>query len=314
LLLLVVTGCGGMGAAPAASHKASPSVESSSALAIACRLPIATSDAPVVPMGPIPAGHGGFVSVPSGVFTVDRNSLGAYDTQRSTWLPVTPGGISPDGSSYAWVVDPNTPAGNFPPGTGKIDINNLDGGGYGITTPRHVRMVAWTPSGMYVASAPNPGAPSVGLSLINTGNNVFGHDITSTGSWPIVGYQFAYGAAGNRIESLNLETGLVTPVFTVPGARVFPVGLDYSYNVIVGANTASGYAVTIMPSNQQIFSGPSLDTPSGASDPTSAVADTSGVWLSSAAGDIWHYTPGEHAVKRIGSTGLASAHIAGTCV
>jgi hypothetical protein len=263
---------------------------------------------------PFPPGHGGFLSVPSGVFTVDPHSLGAYDTQRATWLPVAPTGVSPDGSRYAWVVDPSTPAGNFPPGTGKIDISNVGLGGWDVKTPRHVRLVAWTPSGIYVASVANPGAPSVGLSLVNTGNNVFDHDIISTGSWPIVGYQFAYGTARNQIESLNLETGVVTPVLAVSGARVFPVGLDYTYNVIVGANNASGFTVTIVPSNQQIFSGPSLDTPAGASDPTSAIADMSGIWFSSAAGDIWHYTPGELAAKRIGSTGLASAHLAGTCV
>jgi hypothetical protein len=331
VLLLVVTSCGSTSAAQVASHKASPSMEPN-VVAATCKLPIASSDAPVVPKGPIPIGHGGFMSVPSGVFSADPNSLGAYDAKRSTWLPVTPAGISPDGSRYAWVVDPNTPQGNFPPGTGTVDINNLDGGGYGVNTPSHVRLVAWTPSGIYVASiSPQAGASPVGLSLINANSNAFDHQIIAAGSWPVVGYSYAYGAdldrsdphppapsgngtaPGNRIEKLSLADGTVTPVLTVPGSRVFPVGLDYSYNVIVGANNAGAFTVTLEPSGQQIFSGPSLDTAGGASDPTSAVADLNGIWFSSVAGDIWHYAPGETAVHRVGSTGLTSARIAGTC-
>jgi hypothetical protein len=332
-LLVAACGTGSVGGAatPSSSAGARPTPSPSYA-AVACTLPIASGDAPVSgPNGPGKSGHGGFITMPTRSFAADLNSLGGYDHQRSIWLPVTYAGISPDGSGYAWVLAPGSP-GTGPPGTSTVYINNLAGGAnFGGRTPGPVRLVAWTATGIYLASInPQSDATPLGLSVMRA-NGAFDHQITSTGYWPVVGERFAYGAdvdpsdphppvpntpgpaPGNRIEQLDLQSGTVTPVITVAGARVFPEGLDYTENLVMAADTPSGFTVKLMPSNVQIFSGPPLGSPAGASDPVSALGDSTGIWFTSTSGVIWHYATGDPAAHQVATTGLASPALAGPC-
>lgn len=257
------------------------------------------------------SGRGGFLTMPAGTFAIDSTSLGGYDRQLSTWLPVSYRAIAPGGAEYAYVAS-SAEAG---PAGRDVFINHVKGfGGFDVQTPGRVRMVAWTSSGIYVASITSiSDASSTGLAII-VSETAFGHQITKTGSWPVVGIRYAYGAQGDRIDQLELSTGNVSTLVTLSGARVFAEGIEYSEtNLIVAANTSQAFTVTLVPSNQLIFTGPSLDVPAGAADPISALGDDTGIWFTSTAGVIWHYTAGEARLQRAGESGLRSPIIAGPC-
>jgi hypothetical protein len=300
---------------------------------LACRVPLASGDAPLSgPTGGGVAGHGGFLTLPSGTFTVDATSSGGYDHQASKWLPTSYFAISPDGTRYAY-AEPAIANPGGPPMAGIVHIvdvaTSID---HQAAIPGPVLVVAWTATGIYIeAIVPQSGAPPTGLSLINPATNAFDHQITSTGFWPVVGDHFAYGAdidptdphppvqngpgpaPGDRIDRLDLATGTVSYVLTLPGGRVFPEGLDSSQNPIIGANSASGFFVQLEPSNKQIFLGSSLDTPAGDPNPVKALADSTGIWFSSLSGVIWHYGPSDATAHQVAATGLGSAGLAGPC-
>ena len=330
LLALLFVACTTTTSAGSSSPTASAS-PSPSRGPVACKLPLAAGGAPISgPAGGGTTGAGGFVTIPGGTFAADPASQGAYDHQQSRWLPTSYRAVSPDGSRYAY-AEPAGAAGG--PQVGVVHIVNVSSGvEMKATTPGPVGIDSWTASGIYVYGIiPQSDAGPIGLTVIDPATQQF-RQITPSGEWLVVGDRYAYSTdvdpadphppvqtgpgriPGDRVVRLDVTTGAVTPVVTVNGATVEVLGLDTSGNPIVSANTSTSYSVRLTPSNTQIFSGPAFDnSPASTGDPLTALADATGIWFSSIAGQIWHYGPGDTVLQAVSATGLGFPALAGPC-
>jgi hypothetical protein len=271
------------------------------------------------------------VTLPAGTFAVDAMSSGAYDHQNSVWLPTTYGAISPDGSRYTY-AEPAVASTGGPPAAGVVHVVNVVGGADHVArTPGPVSVIAWTANGIYVESIiPQSGAPPVGLTVINPDTLTF-RQITSLYTWQAVNDHYAYTTdidpadpsppqpngpgpiPGDRIQRLDLTTEALAPMLTINGATVSVEGFDSSQNPVVSANTASAFTVRLTPSNQQIFSGPSMTALASDPAPSGALGDSTGIWFNSAAGVIWHFGPADTTIHQVAVTGLPFAGLAGPC-
>lgn len=269
--------------------------------------------------------------MPSGAFVVDPPSSGAYDHLQSRWLPTSYHAVSPDGARYAY-AEPAIANPDGPPHVGIVHVINVaTGTDHPVSIPGPVAVIGWTATAIYVESiVPQSDAPPVGLTVVNPDTQTF-RQITSLHQWLAVGDHAAFTTdidpadpsppvqngpgpiPGDRIQKLDLTTESLNPFLTIDGARVSVLGIDSSGNPIVGANSAGGFTVRLTPSNLQIFSGPSMDTTAGNSDPLSALADSTGIWFSSIAGVIYHWATGDLAVHQVAATGLSYPGLAGPC-
>lgn len=339
--MLVLAACAAQPATPASpATVSSPQVSTgtSTPVAAACRLPIASGDAPVdgVPTDGT-AGHGGFVTYPGGAFSPDPASLGSYDARLSKWVPAFTAAVSPDGSHYA--STPQTPAGGGPV-AGSISITDVaTGASRSVPVPGPSGVVAWTSSGIYVTHiVPNSDAPSSGLSLLDPATGAF-HQITADGGWQVVGTAFAYSTSvnpadpspptqqgpgsppGDQVVSLNLSTGVVSTVEYQPGKTMAILGLDAGGRPVTESWDASG--LTIRVAGAAVYTGaPPSFSASGDPSPNGPLAhDSHGLWFGSGTGAIYLLAPGATSLVKIatvsvsapGSSTTSSANIAGPC-
>lgn len=270
--------------------------------------------------------------MPSGAFALDVQSSGAYDHQLSRWLPTQYLDISPDGSRYAYADLPPS-SGGGPPPTGVVHIVDVSAGTDHIArTPGPIALLGWHAGGIYVESiVPQSDAPASGLTVINPDTLAF-RQITSTGTWQLVGDNFAYSVdldpadpsppvqngpgprVGNRVEKMDLSTAAVTPLVTINGASVTLLGLDApAQNPWIAANNSTGYSVMVTPYHATAFTGPDFTTPSWQADPITALADSTGTWFASVNGTIWHYGRSDTALRLVAATGLQGPGLAGPC-
>jgi len=259
--VLVLAGCsaGGNGSAisptptPTAPPTAAPSATPTKSAS--CKLPVASGDAPT-DGNPAhgQAGSGGFLTMPGGTFTKDPQSLAAYDSAVSKWLPVPRAWISPDGTHYAWPE--NQPGAG--PVTGIIHVVEIaTGADKTFYVPAPSMPVSYEASGVFVTRiVPNSDAPPQGLSKLDPGTGDF-KQLAADGNWSALGGGFAFGgdvdsgvaqpppATGpgelyNRVRKLELATGTVTPIQSYPGSSVRVLGV-LGTNPIVGVHTATGH-------------------------------------------------------------------------
>ena len=288
-------------------------------------MPIAAGDGAVAGPGTGAPGHGGFITL-AGTFTNDPLSNGGYSHQLSRWVPVAYADISPDGQRYAY--SDSATAG--PPDYIHV-VTISTGVDHPVQTAAPSSVLAFTAAGVYFASV-QPSAASTGLSLINPDTGAV-TQITDKLVWGLVTDKVAYAVdtdpadpnppaplspgatAGDRVEKLDLATGNITPLLTINGAYVIVEGVDSAQNPIVGADIpGSGFKIRLLPSNQEIFSGPSLRTSSSDSDPTSALSDSTGTWFASPSGAISHLASGDSSLKKVATTSVEFPTIAGPCV
>ncbi len=291
--VLVLAGCsaGGNGSPSAATPtpvaSATPLATATPTRSASCKLPVASGDAPT-DGNPAhgQAGSGGFLMLPGGAFAKDPQSLAAYDSAVSKWLPVPRAWVSPDGTHYAWPE--NQPAAG--PVTGIIHVVEIATGADKVfRVPAPSMPVSYEAGGVFVTRiVPNSDAPPQGLSKLDPTTGDF-KQLAADGNWVALGGGFAFGgdvdtsvaqppANGpgqfyNRVRKLELATGTVTPVQTYPGssARVFGA---LGTNPIVGVVTPSGHFQVQVPA--VIY-----DKPAGQSDPTDPiVVDGTDVWFS----------------------------------
>lgn len=335
LIALLLSGCslGAPGAGPSARSGATPipgvspepsSKPSAPATATpgplaACRLPVASGDAPVdgnTSHGA--AGHGGFIQFPAGTFASDPTSMGDYDRAVAHWLPVLRAWVSPDGKRYAYTV--NQPASG--PVAGNVHIvDAATGSEHTVGVPAPSNVVSWEAEGIYIARVvPSSGAAPQGLTLVNPDSGSF-KQVTADGTWSSIAGGAAFGAdldatvappasegpgAANRIRRLDLGSGSVTTVLSSPGNNLQLLGVAGSAPVYSVASRNGAY--TVVGPGGPIFQGTiSNENPTGP-----VVADAGVVWLSSNAGTIWRFD-GTGSARKVAATPLTSALVAGAC-
>ena len=297
-----------------------------------CQLPVASSDAPVDGNSSDGVrGHGGFLSLPSGVFTVDPKSLGSYDAVAGKWLPVPPTWVAPDGSTYAYTRGAT------------LHVVSVSGGSdQQFTIPYSAQVVAFDSAGVYLEQVtPNSDAAPHGLGLLDPATGDYSQVIP--GGW--LGDEWFYAEHARFAYYVDLNTSWGQPpqtgpkpvgnelfrvdlsshsggisVIAIPDAALRVVGFDGGDQPVVSASSADHYrlytAASIRPGGTPSSPGglPEYEGPPDANwNPTGpAQGDAHGVWFGSAAGSIWLYSPSSR-IHRIAALPLHSPMIAGTC-
>jgi len=321
---LLVAACGDPAAllrhsAPHASPSPTAAATPASAPPAACRLPVASGDAPVDGRpADGTAGRGGFVQLPAGTFSPDAASLGAYDLDAARWVPVPRTWLAPDGAHYAW-GESQAAAG---PSTGLVHVMDAaTGADHVVTVPSASAVVSYERDGVYVARVtPNSGAPPQGLTRVDPTSGDF-HQVIADGTWTAVGGGYAFGGdvdpsvapppagagldAANRVRRLDLQTGVVTTVASYPGAGARVLGV-FGSTPVIAVTAGTGYSVEL--GSATIFSGPGADTSPGAP----IVADGTAIWFSSQHGAVWRWD-GAGPAMQVATVPLGSLVVAGAC-
>ena len=282
----------------------------------ACRLPVASGDAPAdgnPAHGTV--GHGGFVSFPGATFTIDPESSGTYDLALHRWLPVPHAWVAPDGTKYAW-PEYRTASG---PTTGIIHITDaLSGTDHTVNVPAPSMPVSWEPAGLYITRVvPNSDAPPQGLSLLDPASGAL-RQITPDGAWTVIGSDAAYGAdldhtialppsggpgAANRVRSVRLDSGAVSVVGSFPGQQVQLLGAQGSNAVLVVSDaTHAQVRIGAATVSDQPAANPPPVWPADVDGTTVWISGINAVWRSVAGGSL----------EKIG-TPLQFSQVAGAC-
>jgi hypothetical protein len=309
-LLLTTFGLAGCAGAAAGPSPAPPSASASAtatapaagtptpAPAAACRLPVASGDAPTDGNAIHGAqGHGGFLQLPQGTFAADPASLAAYVLGAHAWVPVPRAWVSPDGRSYAY-PEYRTASG---PATGIIHVIDIaSGADHPLGVPAPSMPISWEAAGIYVARViPNSGAPPAGLSLLTPATGAL-RQITAAGAWTLIAGNRAVGAdidssvalppggegpgAANRVRLLDLDTGATSVQGTYPATNVLLLG-SQGANLLLGLITSDHYTVKL--GSSVLYEG-AVTAPQPGSP---AVVDGSTIWLSGP-GAVWRSVNG----------------------
>jgi hypothetical protein len=293
---------------------------------------VASSDAPVDgnPADGV-TGHGGFVSWPAGVFTVDTSSMGSYDAVVGKWLPVPPAWVAPNGSSYAYTR-----------GATVHVISVSDGSDKQFAVPHTAQVVVYDAAGVYLEQViPNSDAPPHGLGLLNPVTGAYSEIVP--GGWtgdlwyPVEHAGLAYTLqlntsfgqppqdgpkpVGNELNRIAVSSngGLIS-VMAIPDAALQVVGFDGGDQPVLSARSWSYYRIYTAAS---IKTGGTPSAPAGppayeglptadANPVGPAQGDAHGVWFGSAAGSIWLYSA-SNGMRKVADLSWRSPVIAGTC-
>jgi hypothetical protein len=296
-------------------------------------VPVASSDAPVDgnPADGV-TGHGGFLSWPAGVFTVDAKSMGSYDAVAGKWLPVPPAWVAPNGSSYAYTR-----------GTTVHVVSVSDGADKQFAIPYTAVVVAYETAGIYLEKViPSSDAPPHGLGLLDPATGAYSEAIAAASSagdntYPAVHAGLAYTAwlntsygqppqdgpkpVGNELFQVQLPAnGGMISVMAIPDAAILVLGFDGGDQPVLSAHSWSYYRIYTAAS---IKTGGTPSSPAGPAayeglpnadgNPTGPVqGDAHGIWFGSAAGTIWLYSA-SNGMHKVADLPLKSPVIAGTC-
>jgi hypothetical protein len=231
----------------------------------------------------------------------------AYNQQFSTWLPVPPAYVSPDGARYAY-ADADWKAGI--PTTTRVHVVDVrtsrdrvvfDKGAYDV--------VAFTADGVFLVHHLPQTDSSDGLWLLNPETGALRNLTTAGTEWYTVGADAAWSGdlvpgdstAGkiqaDRLLRLDLRTGTVTPWFYRRNQQISVRGLDSQGRPLleIGSETKTElWLVTVANAGTPIGSG----TVNAATLGWPVVADSHGVWGSSSQG-ISLYRPGGSRVELV---------------
>ncbi len=266
--------------APPASGSAGPG------LALNCRLPIYAG-------GP---GSGGFIVFPNASFIPDPRSAvsvpspspgsaspppqygygyqgwygTAYDQAYSRWLPVPYRWVSPDGTRYAYLGQPN----------GIYVQNVANGTQVELGEGKSWQILDVQATAVYAVTGQTGGLWRLPFSGTET-------QIASSGYWQAVSPTgFAYGTAtssvpqgaGNTILQLNLATGATTDFFSVPAHLSSVAGFDSAGDPII--YVSGPQALRIYIGHSASSSTPIADLSGTNFYPNGAlISDRHGIWL-----------------------------------
>ncbi|TMD04542.1 MAG: hypothetical protein E6J01_12820 [Chloroflexi bacterium] len=286
---LILAGCGSVATV---QPSASPS-----AGALSCRLPVAvnTGNGEQPAFIQFPQSQLNPTTLPS--FSGDQlRAWGApaYDQPLSTWLPVPPAHVSPDGTRYAYsFVDWS--GGGRPTVThlhvvdvrSGLDRDVYDKGAYDVAT--------FTDDAIYVVHHLPQTDASDGLWALDPDTGAL-RPITTGGIEWSVGGGAGWSAdlvpgdtapgkfPADRLLRLDLRTGTVTPWFTRPGLQVQVFGFDSAGHPMVVAGSPAKtevWLVTAANAGTLVDSGPGWGDANGLSLHWPLVTDPRGVWMAS---------------------------------
>ena len=258
-----------------------------------CKLPVASSDAPVDgKSGDGATGKGGFVQFPGATFSPDPASLGDYDLGFTRWVPVFRAWVEPNGGRYAWAENSAVHVQDVAHASDQI-----------VSVPAPSMVVSFETGAIYVARAiPGSGAPTQGLGVIDPASGSY-RQIVADGVWSAIGGSFAYGQDQGHVRKLDLHSGAVSDVGAYQGTTQVLGATDTAPLVAVTA----GGNYTVYAGTTSVFAGAAGDA-----DPTGpAAVDGSVVWFGSRGGAVWRWG-GSGSVARVANVPFAVV-IAGGC-
>ena len=260
------------------------------------------------------------------------------------WLPVSASAVSPDGLRFAF-ADYDLPPGGASASTGKVHIVDAQTGLDQIVfdgSPTF-SVVAFTSRGLYLSQvALANDASAAGLFLLDpaggTPHPVAGANrtldrngwrIDGTTAW---GVDFASGGgliSGNRVLSLDLQTGEIRPWKTWPeGVLAHVLGVDPEQEPIVGAfqsssSTNAGTPAGLKGIQVWTFSSPDAGTlvyettdPVATLPDSSAISDTHATWLggNSPPSSVWRLASGRMVRVPVSVAGSGWVGVGGACI
>jgi hypothetical protein len=311
-----------------------------SAVGSSCRLPLASSDAPLDGKASHGSkGKGGFLTFPNATFQTDPESLGSYDAAAAKWLPVPSAWIAPDGSAYAYTDGARAYVVNAATGTSKA-----------FPLPHPAMVVAYDTGGVYLEEViPNSDANPHGLGLLDPDTGAYSqlfpagsynrqqwYSIEHGGFAYVVENNTNWGASptdgpkpiGNELFRVDLNRsslmygGLVS-VMAIPSTAILVVGFDGGDQPVLSARTTATASYRIYTAASIKIGGtpsapggaPQYEGPSNADwNPAGPVrGDAHGIWFTSKSGSIWLYVPGK-GMQRVAQAPMQSPIVAGPCV
>ena len=232
-LIILLSACGRI---PASS----PSTSSAAGLP-SCSLPVSM----YVQSGATTTSQSGFISVPSGTFTPDLNAKGSptYDHATKRWLPVVAAQVLPDGSMYAYEKEL--------PDSYEIHVvwvaNGADKMIRSMPYDDAYSILAMKPEGIYMVPILHRSGIPVGLWLLSsTKATLTAVPGAGTSRWQVIEGGAAWGGpvGGNRLDRLDLSTGVVSTWFLHDVAEQTTMGLGYG-PFIVGFDASGRPLITI---------------------------------------------------------------------
>ncbi len=275
---------------------------------------------------------GGFVTIPGGSFTLAPETVSdrppeqvsgwTYSTKVSSWLPVRPEAVSPDGSRYAWieylsnrdqrvhVVDAATNKDSVLVATGDLDFPQ------------------WQPDGIYLDHhliGTDYGRGLVRLDPV-TGESteVSVPDVGKSGGWVVhaggawladwhPGPMISLDRGADRLRRYDLATGRVDTWFYDSSRGVELQGFDSADHPVVGLEDwGSG-----QPRNPRLLTltQPNVGTTLWAADGVfdmSVRPDAHGLWFLSITQGIWLLRAGANQPEKISA--VKAYGISGPCI
>jgi hypothetical protein len=328
LLALILAGCGSVATVQ-------PSATPNPA-ALHCRLPVGASadngkvqpafiqfpQAQLVPVGPTFGGN---------QLENQLRAYGgpAYDQPFSTWLPVPPAHVSPDGARYAY-ADADWSRG-VPPTITQVHVVDvrtsrdrvvLDKGAYDVA--------AFTADGVFLVHHLPQTDASDGLWLLDPDTGHMRNLTTAGTEWFTIGSDAAWSGdlapgdsapgkiPADRLLRLDLRTGAVTPWFYRQGQQVAVLGLDWQGHPLVQIVSETKSELWLVTAAN---TGTLINLSSGGSSADAwtlywpVVADSHGVWINTNHG-VRLYRPGANHLELVYpsqpvTTGFTS--ISGAC-
>jgi hypothetical protein len=199
-------------------------VQSNSAAAFTCRLPVTT----FTKNGGSSSSQNGFISVPSGTFTPDATGDGGtYDWAYRRWVPVPRPFLLPDGSAY--VIELDAPDSHYEihvvqvaSGADKLILQMPYDNAYSV--------LAIKPEGIYLVPMLHRSGVPQGLWLLSSTTATL-TEVPGAGSlaWRLIEGGGAWGGpvGVDRLDRLDLSSGVVTTWFQHPVEP--PIGIGSGY-------------------------------------------------------------------------------------
>lgn len=176
----------------------------------------------------------GFVSFPSGTFKADpAGNGGSYDWAYKRWVPVLSSQMLADGSSYTYEVELQDRPGY------QIHVVQMATGAdkmiYDMPYDNAYVILALEPEGIYLVPIIHRSGISIGLWLLSSKTpTLTAVPGAADESWQVIAGGAAWGgpAGGDRLDRLDLATGVVTTWFEPTVAVQEGIGFGYGPRVV----------------------------------------------------------------------------------
>ena len=211
-----------------------PAASSSASVAFSCSLPVISWG--WVTNGSVSSisSENGFVSLPSGTIKADpTGNGGSYDWTYKRWVPVLSSQMLADGSAYTYEVELQDRPGyqihvvQVASGADKMIDDMPYDNAYSI--------LSLQPEGIYLVPIIHRSGLPAGLWLLSSRTaKLAAVPGAADESWQVIAGGAAWGgpAGGNRLDRLDLSTGVVTTWFQATVAEQIGIGYGYGPRVV----------------------------------------------------------------------------------